>query len=236
MTTSIKNAVPVVAVPVVPVVAVDTASLKSAFSFLSDAIAAVEGGLDRGKTLSQKCADLLVSLKFKPELTASGNPRLPESLTEYANAAIAKGLLSAGRWTKAQYALVIGGAERAKALNTSAERNSLVMRFPQYRLRLAEKMVSHYPDLEKEIAETATAKKAVKDAKAKTSGVSDTPEQAEPSTEVQGINPASSLEAYKAGINVLITATVALGELGKLGKMDEAGDIVNQLQSILRSL
>ena len=189
---------------------IDAPQTAEVLSLFSQAIAAQEGGAIKAAELAQQCADKLLQLGHKPELSEKGKPGIPEAIKGAVDSAIYTGLLMAGRWTKEQYALVTLGAEAAKLANRGKERSALTTGIPQYRLRLAEKMLKGCPDIAAQAEEIQKATKATKEATTAggtASGVAEEPGQLPPTEQVSGINPSASREDYMAALNLMIVAT-----------------------------
>lgn len=189
---------------------IDAPQTAEVLGLYSQAIAAQEGGAIKAAELAQQCADKLVQLGHKPELTDTGKPGIPEAIKAAVDAAIYTGLLMAGRWSKEQYTLVTLGAEAAKQANRGKERSTLTTGIPQYRLRLAEKMLKLCPDLTTDAnarKESTKTTRAATTAGGTASGVAEEPAQAAPAEQVSGINPNASREEYMAALNLMIVAT-----------------------------
>jgi len=193
----------------------DKASSIEALTLYSESISTREGGAIKADGLAQQAADKLVQLGYKPTVSETGKPGIPEEIKANVDAAIFAGLLAAGRWTRDQFSLVTLGAEAAKIANRGKERSALTTCIPQYRLRLAEKMLVLCPDIGKQVDEAkakAKAARAATTAGGTTAGIAEAPAQAAPAEAVSGINPSESREAYMAALNLMIVATGNLAQ------------------------
>lgn len=195
---------------------VDASTVGEALTLFTQAIAGSEKATAKASEYTKQAAEKLVALGHKPEVTDKGKPAIPHDILAYVDAAIQKGFLMGGRWSKAEFALVVNGAEAAKATGQGKARSALTTCMPQYRLRLAERMLEACPGLAQAAAKAKEAAKAAKEAQAgKADGVPESEGQAV-QTELAGICPGKNREQYIAALNLMIIATGNLADSDKL--------------------
>lgn len=203
---------------------VDTSTVSEALALFTQAIAGSEKATAKASEYTKQAAEKLVALGHKPEVNEKGKPVIPVTIAAFVDAAIQKGFLMGGRWSKAEFALVVNGAEAAKATGQGKARSALTTCMPQYRLRLAERMLEACPSLKQEAEKAKEKAKAAKDAQAgKASGAAESEGQGDGApAAMAGICPGQSREQYMAALNLMIVATINLADSDKLVKQHSA--------------
>lgn len=216
---------------------VDVSTVGEALALFTQAIAGSEKATAKASEYTKQAAEKLVALGYKPEVNEKGKAVVPVAIAAHVDAAIQKGFLMGGRWSKAEYALVVNGAEAAKATGQGKARSALTTCMPQYRLRLAERMLEACPELLAQSKQAKEQAKAAKDAQAgKASGVAESEGQGDGApAAMAGICPGNDREQYMAAINLMIVATRNLASTDKLVKKN-ADAICAAYAEILREL